>query len=177
MTNEGRERPAPAPPLMWLSLASACLLWASFYPLNIGWLAWIALVPFLGLVRARVQSAPVYIAAPVFSLGLFVRLVRARLRPARVYGAALLCGLAFFVPVLQWMRVADYRMYATWLALALYCSLYFPAALFFLRFLNQRTRLPLVITLPVVWTALEFLRAHLISGFPWYYLAHTQHEL
>jgi apolipoprotein N-acyltransferase len=136
---------------MWFALASALLLWASYYPLNLGWLGWIALVPFLGLVAARA-------------------------RPRRIYGAALLCGLAFFVPVLQWMRVADNRMYATWLALAVYCALYFPVALFILRYLYKRTSLPLIVTLPVVWTALEFLRAHLISGFPWYYLAHTQHE-
>jgi apolipoprotein N-acyltransferase len=137
---------------MMLALVSGALLWASFYPLNFGWLGWIALVPFLGLVKAEA-------------------------RPRRVYGAALLCGLAFFVPVLQWMRVGDKAMYGAWLALALYCSLYFPVALLCLRYLNQRTTLPLFITLPVVWTAFEFLRAHLISGFPWYFLAHTQHEL
>jgi apolipoprotein N-acyltransferase len=139
------------PALMWLALASAIMLWASFYPLNWGWLGWIALAPLLGLVRAHA-------------------------RPLRVYGAALVCGLAFFVPALQWMRVGHPSMYAAWLLLAFYCALYFPAAIYLLRYLNRRTRLPLVITLPIVWTALEFLRAHLISGFPWYYLAHTQHE-
>src|SRR5258707_14659400 len=145
-------RPQPAPALMRMAFASALLLWASFYPLNFGWLGWVALVPLLGLVKAPA-------------------------RPRRIYAAALVCGLTFFIAVLQWMRVADDRMYATWLALALYCALYFPVAIFLLRYLNQRTRLPLVLTLPLVWTALEFLRAHLISGFPWYYLAHTQHEL
>src|SRR5258708_37541860 len=115
MTNDGQKRPQPAPRLMLLALTSAALLWASFYPLNYGWLSWIALVPLLGLVRAQA-------------------------RPRRIYGAALVCGLAFFTSVLQWMRVADYRMYALWPALALYCSLYFPAAIFFLRYLNRRTR-------------------------------------
>lgn len=152
MTNEGQKRPQPAPALLLLALTSAALLWACFYPLNYGWLGWIALVPLLGLVRAQA-------------------------RPRRIYGAALVGGLAFYIAILQWMRVADDRMYATWLALAFYCALYFPAAVFLLRYLHQRTPLPLIITLPLVWTALEFLRAHLISGFPWYYLAHTQHEL
>lgn len=138
------------PKLALLALASALLLWASFYPLNWGWLGWIALTPLLGVVRARAKGK-------------------------RVYGAALLCGIAFFVPSLQWMRVADPRMYLTWWLLSFYCSLYFPAAVFLLRFLDRRTRLPLVLTFPLVWTALELLRAHLISGFPWYYLAHTQH--
>ena len=138
---------------MILALASGALLWASYYPLNWGWLAWVALVPLLGMVRAHA-------------------------RPTRSCMARLLfCGLVFFVLALQWMRVADDRMYALWLALALYCALYFPVAIFFLRFLARRTRLPLVVTLPVVWTALEFLRAHCISGFPWYFLAHTQHNV
>src|SRR5262249_10298036 len=46
-----------------------------------------------------------------------------------------------------------------------------------LRRLDRRTGWPLVVTLPVVWVAFEFLRAHLISGFPWYFLAHTQHRV
>ena len=74
------------------------------------------------------------------------------------------------------MREADERMYATWAMLAVYCSFYFPLAIFFLRFLDRRTGLPLVFTVPVVWTALEFLRAHLMTGFAWYFLAHTQHD-
>jgi apolipoprotein N-acyltransferase len=82
----------------------------------------------------------------------------------------------FFVPILQWMRVADPRMYFTWIGLALYCSLYFPLAIGLLRLLDRRTRLPLVLTAPIIWTALEYLRAHFATGFPWYFVAHTQHD-
>src|SRR5262249_5924364 len=74
---------------------------------------------------------------------------------------------------LQWLRVADYCMYATWLGLSIWCSLYSLAALFLLRRLERRTPLPLLITLPVVWTALEVLRAYLLTRFAWSYLAHT----
>jgi apolipoprotein N-acyltransferase len=73
------------------------------------------------------------------------------------------------------MRVADPRMYFTWIALAFYCSLYFPVALYLIRFLDRRASLPLVVAVPVVWTALEFLRSKLITGFAWYFLGHTQH--
>src|SRR5262249_41217592 len=86
-------------------------------------------------------------------------------------------GLLFFVPVLQWMRYADWRMYFTWIGLALYCSLYFPVAFGLARYLDRRTRIPLVLTLPVIWTALELFRAHFGTGFPWYFLGHTQHDL
>src|SRR5205807_1535656 len=85
-------------------------------------------------------------------------------------------GLAFFWSSLQWLRVADYRMYATWAGLAIYCSFYIPLAIYLVRKLEQRTRVPLVVSVPIVWTALEYLRAHLMGGFAWYFLGHTQHD-
>jgi apolipoprotein N-acyltransferase len=122
-----------------------------FHPLSWGWLGWIALVPMLCLVRTDA-------------------------RPRRIYASAWLGGSLFFGVALQWMRVADYRMYATWAMLAVYCALYFPLAIYLTRALERRTRLPLVVTFPAVWVALEYLRAFALTGFPWYYLAHSQHE-
>src|SRR5262245_29340730 len=69
--------------------ASAFLLWLAYFPVAWGWLGWIALVPLLTLVRSPA-------------------------RPRAVYLVAWLSGLCFFWPVLQWMRVADWRMYFTW---------------------------------------------------------------
>ncbi len=157
------ERPLPEPdagprpawrlsrPCLVPALASGLLLWLCYFPVDWAWLGWVALVPLLCLVRSEA-------------------------RPRNVYWSAWAAGLVFFLPALQWMRVADYRMYATWLMLAVYCSLYFPAAVFLVRRLDRRTGLPLIVSLPVVWTALELLRTYLISGFPWYYLGHTQHD-
>jgi apolipoprotein N-acyltransferase len=85
-------------------------------------------------------------------------------------------GLSFFGPALQWMRYADNLMVAAWAMLAFYCSLYFPAAIFMIRRL-ERWRLPLVVTVPLVWAALEYLRCFLMTGFSWYLLAHTQHDV
>jgi apolipoprotein N-acyltransferase len=85
--------------------------------------------------------------------------------------------LAFFWPVLQWLRVGDYNMmYFSWAALATYCACFFPLAIFLVRRLDRHTRLPLLVTLPAVWTALEYLRAHFLTGFPWYFLGHSQHD-
>ncbi len=157
------ETPAPKPTvpaarrgprasfLLLAALATAGLLWLSYFPVNCGWLAWFALVPLLALVRTTA-------------------------RPRIVYLTAWLGGLAFYVPALQWMRVADPRMYFTWIGLAIYCSLYFPIALLIVRFIDRRTRLPLVLTLPVVWTALEFFRSEFCTGFSWYLVGHTQHD-
>jgi apolipoprotein N-acyltransferase len=67
-------------------------------------------------------------------------------------------------------------MYFTWVSLALYCSLFLPAGVYLVRLLDRRTGLPLILTVPTVWTALEYFRAHFGTGFPWYFLAHTQHN-
>jgi apolipoprotein N-acyltransferase len=143
---------SPAWPLLLCALLSANLVWLCYFPQALGWLGWVALVPFLALVRSRA-------------------------RPWKLYLSAWLAGLLCFTAILQWMRVADDRMVATWLALALYCSLYWPAALLLLRRLDRRTSWPLTLTLPLVWTALEFVRASFWTGFAWYFLAHTQHKV
>jgi apolipoprotein N-acyltransferase len=139
-----------------LALTTGVALWLCFFPVNAGWLAWVALVPMLVLVRSRS-------------------------RPRGLYLSAWVGGLVFFWPVLQWMRVADPRMAIAWGVLATYCSLYFPLVLWLLRFLEHRTRLPLVLGLPIVWTALEYFRSYFGndffgSGFSWYQLGHTQHD-
>jgi apolipoprotein N-acyltransferase len=151
-----------------LALLSAGLLYLSFFPVAWGWLAWVGLVPLLVLVRWPGRG-------------------RTRLL------AALLGGLAFYWPVLQWLRVADPRMYATWAALATYCAFYVPVTLVVVRWLDRRTPLPLVVSLPVAWTALEYFRSCFIGlfaslwlgshqhdipgGFSWYLLGYTQHDV
>src|SRR5262245_32434076 len=110
-----RTRLQPAPSgvlsqdyLLLAALLGSGLLWLCYFPAACGWLAWVALVPFLTLVRNRSMRYDIYFTA---------------------YGA----GLYFFVPALQWMRVADPRMYYTWIGLSIYCAAYFPLAIFLLR--------------------------------------------
>lgn len=157
---EPRTQPAPRPaaptrqPLrgtLLPALATGGLLWLCHFPVAWGWLAWVALVPLLTLTWSTA-------------------------RPRKIYLSAWAGGLVFFWPALQWMRVADYRMYFTWAFLATYCSLYFPLAIYLIRLLGRRTRLPFFVAVPVVWTALEFFRSYFGTGFPWYLLAHTQHD-
>jgi apolipoprotein N-acyltransferase len=138
-------------PTLVPALLTAGLLFASYFPLDCGWLGWVALVPLLCLVRGRRCARPTFFCAWAG-------------------------GLVFYWPVLQWMRVADPSMYFTWSLLATYCALYLPAGVLLVRFLDRRTQLPLVVTVPAVWVALEFLRSHLATGFSWYLLGHTQHD-
>ncbi len=154
--------------MVWLCpLLSAGLLYLAYFPVGWGWLAWVALVPWLVLVR------------------------RAG-RPRFLYLACWLGGLAFHWPVLQWVRVADTMMYVAWAGVATYGALYWPVALALTRWFERRTPLPLTVTFPTVLVALEFLRYGLAGcfvsmltgshqhdvpgGFGWYLLGHTQHD-
>ncbi len=150
---------APAPMRRWRlpfpcllpALASGLLLWLCYFPIAWGWLAWLALVPLLGLVRAEG-------------------------RPAQIFLGAFTGGLVFFYPALSWMTVADYRMVYTWGMLATYCALYFPIGIAVIRRLDRATRWPLTVTVPLAWVGLEFVRSFFGTGFPWYFLGHTQHQ-
>lgn len=162
MTPEGAGAPAPAaqtqpqlPKLPRIALIPALLcaglLYLSYFPVSFGWLGWVALVPLLVLVRVEASKK-------------------------RTFFCALLAGLFFFVPVLQWMRYADAMMYFTWIALAIYSALYFPIGIAFIRVLDRRTPIPLIVSVPVVWTALEYFRGQFLTGWAWYFLSHTQHD-
>lgn len=134
-----------------LALASATLLWAGFFPLNLGCCCWFALVPLLFLTQKE--------------------------RPwRRSIWSAWLGGLAFCLVAYQWIRIASLPMYATWIGLALMMSCQFPLFVWLVRRLVHTLGLPLAIAAPTIWTALEFLRAIIGIGFAWYYLGHTQHE-
>ncbi|MCH7688929.1 MAG: apolipoprotein N-acyltransferase, partial [Planctomycetes bacterium] len=133
-----------------LSGMSAVLLWASFTPLDWGPLAWVALVPLILLVRLQ--------------------------RPTRwMYGTVSFCGLLYTLATLQWMRLGDPSMYVAWVLLAVYVAIYFPVFVALSRVAVHRFGMPLTATIPIVWVGLEYLRAHLITGFSWYYLGHTQY--
>jgi len=84
-----------------------------------------------------------------------------------------LVGLLFFYINTAWIR---HVTYPAWLALGLYLSLYFPAFGVFTRFIGRNSCLPLTVTAPVGWIAQEYLRSFIITGFPWFYMGHTQYE-
>src|SRR5690606_11650507 len=134
-----------------LTSLSGALLWASFTPLVWGPRACIALVPVLRLVRLKEKTRWMYTALYVVST-------------------------LVWVATLQWMRLGDQTMYLAWLALAVYVGMYLPAFVALTRVAVHRLDAPMVVAAPVVWVGLEFLRAHLMTGFPWYLLGHSQHH-
>jgi apolipoprotein N-acyltransferase len=147
------------------AVASGLLLWTAFFPLNLGPVAFVALAPWLTLVRAPVSRRRRYLAA---------------------YAGA----IAFFLPAVQWMRVAHPAMYVSWLGIALvWCPAFWVVGLALLRRLDRVPGVPLALSFPVVWVALEYARAHfptgfdflpaalhLKAGFGWYFLGYAQHD-
>lgn len=133
------------------ALVSSALLYASFFPLNLGFLGWVALVPLFTLIHSTARSRHIYLAA-------FVG------------------GLAFYIPAIQWMRVAHPAMYATWGVLSLYSSLYFPLAIWLIR-RSDRAGLPITVTAPAIWVGLEYMRMHFPTGFSWLETTGFQHRI
>lgn len=118
------------------------------------WLAWIALVP-LFLVMAR--------------------------RPFR---SGFVAGLTFFAAILYWVNIVmttyghlhPVLSVIAWLLLAAYLALFFAAATWAACRLKSACGYSCVLTLPVLWVALEFLREFLLTGFPWASLGYSQHD-
>lgn len=140
----------PVRPVLLLSVLSFVLLWLCFTPVELAPAAWIALTPFCVIVRTPSLSR-------------------------RQYLVVTLCGWIWAVITLQWMRLGHPAMYAALVALGFYMSLYFPVFIGVSRRLI-RSGIPLWITVPLVWTSLEFLRAWLMTGFAWYFLGHSQYR-
>lgn len=131
--------------------ATGLLFYASFTPLDWSPLAWVALLPILLLVRLPRPTRWMYTA---------------------LYGTA----LATMIAQLQWLRLGDQTMYLAWIALSIYLACYFPLFVGLCRVAVHRLGVPLMLAAPVVWTATELSRAHVMTGFAWYYLGHTQYR-
>ena len=132
-----------APPA---ALLSAGLLVAAFPSVGQPWAAWVALVPWLWMVRR------------MGTLGAFCW--------------SWLLGLAFFLGSLAWLTEVTV---AGWLALGAFLALYFGAFGALARSVLSRSRPgAALVVLPAAWVALEYLRSHLLSGFGWNLLAYSQ---
>ena len=147
------------------AIASGVLLWMAFFPLNLGPLGFVALIPWLTLVRAPVSNR-------------------------RRYFAAYVGGVVFFALAAKWIRVAHPMMVMSWIGLAVVMPVYWLGSLAVLRRLD-RLGVPLALAVPVAWVAFEYCRMHFPTGFPfmkhigayqmigfgWYYLGYTQHAI
>lgn len=130
-----------------LPLLSGLLLWASYHPVNAGIFGWVALAPLL-VYAIREPKA------------------------WRLFLLAWLGGWLWNMLSLQWLgHTASVGPYL----LAIYMGLYVAVFALVTRAISRKV--PLAVSAPIVWIALEYVRAHLLTGFPWLLLAYTQHQL
>jgi apolipoprotein N-acyltransferase len=77
----------------------------------------------------------------------------------------------------HWIRLPHPLNYLAWFALTTYLGLYLPTFVFLTRFGVHQWRIPLALAAPIVWTGLDWIRAHLLTGFLMASLAHTQYRV
>lgn len=149
----------------------------------------------LDLGLAGVSGGLLVLAFPSFDMSLLAFVVLApwlaRI-PGRSPHAAglggLVAGLAFFVGSLWWIAGTIIRYgdlpgalalpvaIAVLAALALYLSLYGAAFAALLAWLRPTSGPAFVLEAASLWVALEYLRSHLLSGFPWNLLGYSQYQ-
>lgn len=142
---------------MGLAVLAGILLIAIFPNIDIEFLAWIAFVPlFLAVQEESLKNS--------FWLGWFAGLV---------YGL----GSLYWVTItmmsfggLSWGLSVCLLGF-----LAAYLALYMGSFTMLLRALQQSLELPFLVTAPVVWVGLEYLRSFFMIGFPWNSLGYSQY--
>lgn len=132
------------------ALAGAALTLA-FAEVRWSWLAWVALVPLIGVVK---QTGP-----------------------AGGYLAGGLAGLVFFAGTFSWIWAVPGFNVLAFAVLELYFAQYLALFGLLLGLVAHRTRVPATLAAPVLWTSLEYLRSNLaFLALPMALLGHTQHD-
>lgn len=138
-----------------LALASGLLIALSFPNWNYSFLAWGALIPLISTLRGTSLKT-------AFRLGF-------------------MCGIGAYASILYWLNIVmvHYGHLPLPLSIVLYLVLVAWLALFFgcsvvVARLGERVGLSLICSLPIAWTAFDFIRSFLLTGFPWAMLGHSQ---
>ncbi len=134
-------------PVFLASLLSAGLLSLSFPQVEIFPIAWVALVPLLCVLNGQNLWA--------------------------AFRRAYLCGFLFFSFTLGWFI---YVTYAGAVLLVAFLSLYFAFFGLIFVYFQRLVLVPRIFVLASGWVALEFIRAHLFTGFGWVMLGHSQYK-
>jgi len=135
------------PAHLGLTSVSAVLLGLAFPTVGWGLLAHVALVP-MSLLALRSGSA------------------------RRLVWTTWLVSWVWWLVMLRWLwPVTGPGL----VALAAYLGVYWPLALLGVRWLHRKFNPACVLSLPMVWVALELVRGYVMAdGFPWFGLGHTQ---
>jgi len=136
----------------------------------------------LGALASGVLLALAFPRPSLYVLAWFGLLPLLRWGEERPFRNGWLAGFVFFGTVLYWLnivmttygRLQPILSVAAYLMLVAYLALYWGGAFWGSCQLRTRLGLSHAVWLPLIWTALEFLRGHLLSGFPWALLGYSQ---
>jgi apolipoprotein N-acyltransferase len=141
-----------------LALLSGLLVALSFPKADLSFLSWIALVPLL--IALEGQSL-----RTTFRLGL-------------------LCGITAYAGLIYWVVIVmtDYGHLPLFASIPLWLFLSGWLALFYglttwLTALGERFGIKSALVMPLAWVSADYLRSHLMTGFPWTMLGHSQYRL
>jgi len=144
---------------MWLatllSILSGIFLTLGLPRLELYFISWVALLPLFMALQGKSSK--------------------------QALGLGFLCGLAHYLTTLYWIRYVVYHyggipLPLTLLILLLLCSYLavYPATFALAAHRLEHRPWLWVLALPAVWVSLEWVRAHLLTGFPWANLGYTQ---
>jgi len=124
----------------------------------------------LSLIFAPIDAWPL---AYVCLVPWLVAVTSAR-RTGWTYLASYLLGVAYWLLGIHWLYDVTPPGYV---ALALYLAVYFPLIAWLVRHMVSRRRGSVALVLPFLWVGTEWLRSVGLTGFPWFYLSHSQHRV
>ena len=137
-----------------LAALSALLLFLSFPNANLFPVAWVALVPlFIALTRATGWKSAFWIGY--------------------VTGLLFLGGLLFAI-VLLYPYANIFATLFGYLLLVGYTALYFAVFAVLMKFVPVRSGVLFPLAIACIWTALEWVRSWLMTGFPWGSIGYSQ---
>jgi apolipoprotein N-acyltransferase len=138
-----------------LSILSGVLIAAPFLRFQVGFLAWVGLLPLLFAIE---QQPPLTVSVLAFAQGLTLNLMTMAWLaiPTRAYAH---WGLIAAAATPALVSVAEAGFISVSLTLAV--------------FVARRARIPLLLALPASWTAVEWIRSFLPIGFPWNLLGYA----
>jgi len=137
-------------PGLGLVLLTFLLSLPIFAPLSFWPLAYVAFVPWLAVVCLSRHTWLVHLTS-------------------------YLLGVVYYAFHLSWLSHPTPEGYIA--GVLLYLPLFFLIPSWVIRHAYRRRGLPLTLVFPVIWTAVELIRAHGPLAFPWFLLGHTQIRL
>ncbi len=141
-----------------LALSSGGLLAAAFPKPDFSVLAWFAFIPLL--LAAGQKSA-----TKAFRLGF-------------VTGIAAYGGLLYWINIVvtTYGKLPMMVSFMVFMVLAAYLAVYVGVLMYLVRKGDEKG-IPMILSFPVLWVGLEYLRAHLLTGFPWASLGYSQYRI